>query len=233
MLATAFACMLVLVSVLVWFVPYLTRKHASVAGVPDPAALLEVTEFPVPVHAQACIGDVTINAGSRLAQIELRPKPPAKLGPPVEVVFSGPGYRGVMQVPGGYPGGSAALPITPAPKRSVLGTVCFVNRGSNTVLLDGTSETRTLSRSPTTIQGKPVAGDIALTFIDNRPRSLLGQLGEVFGRASNLTDHLVPVWLIWVLALLVAFGVPGGALAAYYIALRDDEASPAARRERG
>jgi hypothetical protein len=226
-LALALACVLVVASVLVWFVPYLTRKQPWPAGVPDPPALFAVTEFPVPPGGRACVGEVTIDARSRLAQIELRPKPPVKLGPPVEVVLSGGGYRGVVHVPGGYPGGSAALPIEPAPLRSVIGSACFVNRGRHTVLLDGTAETRTLSRSNTEIQGHPVPGDIALTLLDNRPRSLLSSLGEVFGHASNLTDRLVPVWLIWVLAVLVALAVPLCALLAFYLALREDETSGA------
>lgn len=227
-IATALAGALVLVCVLVWFVPYLTRKQQWPASVPDPAALFAVTEFPVAAHQQSCVSGVTIDASSRLAQIELRPiNPRASLGPPVELVLQGEGYRGVVHVPGGYGGGGAALPITPAPTRTVIGTACFVNRGSSTVLLDGTTETRTLSRSTTLLNGRPTPGDIALTLLDNRPRSLLHRLGEVFGHASNLTDRLIPVWLIWLLALLVALGVPIGVLAAFYRALREDESTGA------
>lgn len=226
-LALTLAVVLVVAVVLVWFVPYLTRQQQWPAGVPDPPALLAVTEFPVPPGGQACVGDVTIDARSRLAQVALRPKPPEKLGPPVEVVLSGGGYAGKVHIPGGYGGGIAALPIEPAPSRTVIGTACFFNRGRHTVLLDGTSETRTLSRSPTEVQGKAVPGDIALTLIDNRPRSLLSSLGEVFGHASNLTDRLVPVWLIWVLAAIVAVTVPVCSLYAFYRALREDEAEGA------
>jgi hypothetical protein len=226
-LALTLAVVLVVACVLVWFVPYLTRKEQWPAGVPDPPALLSVTEFAVPPGGQACVGDVTIDARSRLAQIALRPKPPVKLGPPVEIVLSGGGYEGKVHVPDGYGGGIAALPIEPAPTRTVIGTACFFNRGHHTVLLDGTSETRTLSRSPTELQGKVAPGDIALTLLDNRPRSLFSQLGEVFGHASNLTDRLVPVWLIWVLAVIVAVAVPVCALGAFYLALREDEASGA------
>lgn len=228
-IATAVAAAVMLAGALIWFVPYVTRKQTFPAGVPDPAALFQLTEFPVKPHGEACLSDVTIDANSRLAEVLLRPVDPARhLGPPVELVLRGQGYRGVMQIPGGYPGGSATLPIQPLPKRTVIGTACFVNRGSTTVLLDGTDETRTLSRSTTVVEGRPMPGDIALTFVDNRPRRLITSLGEVFGHASNLTDRLVPVWLIWVIAILLACGVPSAVLVAFHRALREDEAGESA-----
>ena len=70
-------------------------------------------------------------------------------------------------------------------------------------------------------------GDISLTFLDTRPHSLLGRAGTIFEHASNLTDNLIPVWLIWILAVLILFGVPLGMLAAFYWALREDEAAGA------
>jgi len=109
------------------------------------------------------------------------------------------------------------------PDHALIGTACFTNRGATTVLLAGSTEPRTISRSVTIIGGKQVVGDISLAFIDNRPRSLMERLDEVFGHASNLTDHLVPVWLIWTLTILVAVGVPTGVVLAFYRALQQDE----------
>jgi len=226
-LATALAGLLLLAGGLVWFVPYLLRKQVWLAGVPDPPALFQVTEFPLAPHGEACLKDVTIDANARLARLALRPKPPNKLGPPVDLILRAGAYRGVMHVPGNYGGGLAELPVEPPPGRAAVGTACVVNVGSKPVLLDGTNETRTLSRSTTILEGKPVPGDIALTFIDNRPRRLIRKLGEVFAHASNLTDGLVPVWSIWILAVLVGVGVPAGVLGAFYRALREDEASGA------
>jgi hypothetical protein len=228
--ATALAALVMLAGALIWFLPYLTRKQIWPAGVPDPPALFAVTEFPLNPHGQACLSDVTINADTRLAQIALRPKPPNKLGPPVDVVLTSGSYRGVMHVPGNYGGGIAALPVEPAPSRDLVGTACFIDVGSKPVLLDGTDETRTLSRSTTTLEGRSVPGDIALTFIDNRPHALARKLAETFAHASNLTDGLVPVWLIWILAVLVGAGVPLGALAAFYLVLNEEESGAATSR---
>jgi hypothetical protein len=47
----------------------------------------------------------------------------------------------------------------------------------------------------------------------------------MFDHASNLTDHLVPAWLIWAIAVIVALGVPAATLAAFCLALREDEAA--------
>ena len=222
-LAAGLAGVLVLAGLLAWFVPYLTRKQQFVAEVPAPAAFYAITEFAVAPHQQACMNAVTVDQNSRLAQFQLRPaKPTPGGGPPVDLVLSAAGYRGVVHVPGGYPASSVALPLAP-PDRALLATACFVNRGSTVVLLDGTAEARTISRSAMLIDGTAVSGDIALTFTDNRLRSLSDRLGEVFGHASNLTDRLIPVWLIWVLAILVAFGAPIAVLTAFYLALKTDE----------
>jgi hypothetical protein len=222
-IAAALTLLLVLLGALAWFLPYLLRVQQPVAEVPTPPALFVLTEFAVPPHDQACMDGVTIVPNARLAQFKLRPATATPAGgPPVELLISAPGYRARAQVPGGYPGGSVTLPIDP-PKRSVIGVACFVNRGSTPVALDGTTEPRTVARSATQIGGKSVVGDIALAFLDSRQRSLLHRLGEVFGHASNLTDRLVPVWLIWILAALVTLGVPIGTGAAFYAALRTEE----------
>jgi hypothetical protein len=225
-LGAALLCVLVLAGAGAWFVPYLTSGRQFVAEVAGPPALFEVTEFAVPAHEEACMDSIALDPQSDLATFFFRPaKQTPQGGPPLQLVLSATGYRGVVDVPGGYHGGSATLPITPPPTRTLLGTACFVNRGATTVLLDGTTEPRSVSRSYTEISGKPVVGDIALSFLSDRSQSLLDHAGEVFKHASNLTDRLVPVWLLWVLAVLVAIGVPVGMIAAFYVSLREDGAS--------
>jgi hypothetical protein len=221
--AAALSVALLLVGALVWFVPFLTTAHQPVAEVPAPAALSVLTPFPVAPRTQACMYPVTVTPGSEIAQFGLRPAAPsASGGPPVELVLSARDYHATLAVPGGYPGGSVALPIAP-PRRAEIASACFVNRGVTTVLLSGTNEARTLAAPETTIAGRPASGDIALTFLRARQISLLDRLGEVFGHASNLTDDLVPSWLIWIIAFVIAFGVPAAAVAALYRALREDE----------
>jgi hypothetical protein len=222
--AAALMALLILGGALIWFRPFLERQTQPVAGVPAPAGLSVASGFALPSHGKACMTSVALEPNGKLAAFGLRPASASRGGgPPVDLLLSGAGYRAVLHVPGGYPGGSVLLPIAPAP-RSEIGQACFVNRGHSTVLLTGTSEPRSVSRSPMTIDGRSVAGDVALAFYDDRPRSLLSRVGDLFAHASTLTDRLVPVWLVWAIAIVVAFGVPIAAISALFLALREDKA---------
>jgi hypothetical protein len=118
------------------------------------------------------------------------------------------------------------IPITP-PHAPVIGTACFINEGRTPVLLDGTSESRLASRSTMTIGGSRAVGTVELTFLDERHRARLSHVGEVFEHASNLTDRLVPVWLIWIITVAAILAIPAGIVAAFYRGLREDEVAEA------
>ena len=172
-IAAALAAVVIVLGVVLWFLPHLTYRGQHIAEVPTPPALFGLTEFPVAPGQTACMNKITITPESAYTEFDLRPAKAGTTGPPVEVVLSGNGYRSVVQVPGGYPGGSVALPMA-SPHNEVIGTVCFINRGKNEVLLDGTDEPRTVAvRTATFVGDQTVAGDIALTFLarGTRPRS--------------------------------------------------------------
>ncbi len=227
MLATALAALAMLIGALLWFRPYLTHKQVFDSAVPTPTPLTVANQYELAPGEQACMTAISVEPNSRVAQFQLHSvKSSPQGGPTVELELVGTGYRSVSRLPGGYPGGLATVPITP-PRHSIIGNACFTNRGSSSVLLLGSAEARTITGSATTVGGTAVVGDISLSFIDTRPHSLLGHAGTIFAHASNLTDHLLPVWLIWILAVLVGFGVPLGILAALYLALREDEAAGA------
>ncbi len=209
---------------LLWLIPYLRAPHTAIAGVPAPAPLLTVANFEVAPHRQACMTEVAVEPNSRLAELHLLPAKPGRAGPPVRLVLIGHDYRASVDVPGGYPGGAATLPLKPGPpKRSLLVTACFQNIGTHGVDFVGSTEARTMTRSALTVDGKPTLGDIMLTFYDSGSQSLLDQLGETFSHASNLTAGLVPVWLVWIIAIAVALGIPGGMMYAIYMALREED----------
>lgn len=218
---------LLLIGALIWYRPFLLKRSVAVAEVPDPTALFTVTKYRLGPGETACEDLVAVTPDSRLAEFLLRPpKPTAAGGPPVQLTLTAPGYHAALLVPGGYPGGSAALPLQP-PSHAVIATACFANRGTAPVLLDGTTEDRTVSRSNLEVNGRPVRGDIALSFLTGQPHRLAGRLGTVFSHASNLTDGLVPVWAVWLFAVLTVAGVPLAILAAFYRAVRADaEAEP-------
>jgi hypothetical protein len=216
---------LVLAGALIWFRPYLERNGFGTSEIPASPALFALTEFALAPHQSACMSSVAMEPSSQVAEFQLHPvAPDPRGGPPVELILSGAGYSSDGKVAGGYPGGVVAAQIKP-PARALIGTACFVNRGTTTTRLVGSAEARSLSRSAMTIDGTAVVGDVALSFRESRARSLLDRLGAVFGHASELTEHLVPVWLIWVLALVVGLGVPAAVVAAFYLALREDAAA--------
>jgi hypothetical protein len=105
----------------------------------------------------------------------------------------------------------------------VIGSACLINHGTTPAVFFGSTEPRTRSRSTLTIDGKPTTGEIGLSLLDNRSRSRLSRLGEVFEHASDLTDHLIPVWLIWLLSVSSLLVVPVAVVAFFYRAVREDE----------
>jgi hypothetical protein len=222
-LAAGLLGLLVLIGALAFYRPCLGRDREAFAEVPSPPALFGASAFTVPPHGSACMSQVTVTPDSALVSFGLRPVPGRAVGPPVDLTLTAPGYHAVVHVPGGYPGGAATLPVA-APRRPVIATACFTNRGRAPVLLTGTIEPRTISRSRLVLDGQEVFGDISIGFLQARPTPLIDRLGQVFGRASNLTDGLIPAWLVWVIAILVAFGVPAGIVAAFWTALAEDEA---------
>ncbi|MGH2880964.1 MAG: hypothetical protein ACRDK4_15325 [Solirubrobacteraceae bacterium] len=222
-LATALAVVAIAVGALLWFRPYLTRSQTFPSAVPAPIALTATSPFVVAAGQRACMSSVTVEPSSAAAQFRVEPaKPGSHRGPPLELLLTGTGYRSASHLPGGYRGGTVTLAVTP-PAHSLPATVCFLDDGPETAVLTGSVEARTVSRLATTIAGTPVVGDISLMFLEGHTSSLLDRLGTAFTHASNLTDHLIPVWLIWTLAVLVALGVPCGISMAFYRALREDE----------
>lgn len=223
MAAAIVAAVVILCCALLLLVSYLLHSERQLVGTPGPSAQSKASEFAILPHQRACMSSITLVPDGRIVQLERGEASGSRHGsPPIEVQLSAPSYRAIARLPGGESEGVVAVPIQP-PRRTVIGSACFINRGRTPAVLFGSTEPRTRSRSALTINGKPSAGDIGLSFLGNRSRSRLSRLGEVFDHASNVTDHLVPVWLIWlptVSALLVA---PVVTVAFFYRALREDE----------
>jgi hypothetical protein len=224
-LAAIVAAAVALLGALLLFGSYLLHKEKPVLGTPGPRAAFMASEFSIPAHQRACMSGVTIGPHMRVAQFEVREAPGSSQGsPPIDVLLSGPGYEELAHAQSEQPEGPVEVPIEPPP-RSLIGSVCLINRGTRTAVLVGSTESRSRSRAALTIAGKPVSGDIALTFLSGRPRTRLSRLAEVFDHASNLTDNLVPAWLIWIVAISALLGVPVATVVVIRRALLEDEAA--------
>jgi hypothetical protein len=176
-----------------------------------------------------CMSSVTVTPSSRIARFDLRKRFPATASaPPLELLLSAPGYRAAATLPArGVAAGLAVAFDIASPKRTVIGTACLRNLGRTQVSLEATSD-RTTSRSVMTVDGSPVAGNVTLRFIERQREPRLTHLAAAFEDISNLTDDLVPVWLVWMLAACIVFAVPISVVAALYRALREDEVAEAA-----
>ncbi len=218
----ALGVIVLLAGALIWWRPFLTHAQLPIAETPAPPPVNVLSAFAIPPHQRACMSSITITPDSYLATFVVRPNTvSASGGPPLDLSLVAPGYRTSLLLRAGYPGGTAALPMSP-PHKAVIGKACFSNLGSVSALLTGTTETRTLSRPQLTINGRAVTGDIWLTFYERQPRRLISHLGQIFRHASNLTDGLLPPWGIWFFALLAALGIPVATLLAFYRAVRED-----------
>ena len=102
------------------------------------------------------------------------------------------------------------------------GHICLKNLGRKSVALIGTNEPRSLTLARTTVNGKRSAGDARATLLilTAADRSPGGSFGELSRHLSTLSGGITPVWIIWILAILLVVGVPVAALLALALALR-------------
>lgn len=225
--ATGAALMLaLLVTAGAWVLyrPIATRHGALPAEIPAPNGLFSAQNFSVPGHGRACMKSVTVTPDSQLVHFTVFPSPRARHGgPPILLSLTGPSYRTTVLLGPGYPGGSASLPLARPPRRALIATACFFNRGNEPAALLGTDDPRGVSRSsPVLIDGRPQAGDISLGFYNDPAFGLRHRLSLVVDHASALTDGLLAPSLVWVLVILTLVGVPVAFVAAWRDALAED-----------
>ena len=204
----------VLVGALVFFGHFLASPRTILAEAPAPSAIVSVTrlssiiDFRVAGHEAACVASVTVPPDSQIVDFDIYQVNPSKAGgPPMVLTLDGAGYHTSVRLDAGWPGGLARLPMTP-PKRAVIATACFPDLGRARIALAGTAEDRTMGRPSVIVAGRPTPGGIAITFQESARNSYLYDLGAIMRHASNLTGGLLPVSLVWAIALLTLFGVP-------------------------
>ena len=215
------------------YVPWLTAKGPEVNSTPS---LEGFTPAEVKVRAgqDACITPVPLDPGDRRLHMLLRTH--GSRAPVVDVTISQPGYV-APRVSADYAVGVTTpveSDLSQAPPRAQDGKLCLRNHGPRAVWLVGTSEGESLTLPVTSVDGK-VATDIdpAITFFTGERTSLVQRLGRIMDRAGDFTGVL-PIWLLWPLALLFVLGLPIGAAAALLLADRADpiSAAPSAPRAR-
>ena len=197
----AFVAVLVVGAIVLWR-PFLTREHEVLSATPAPIALYEPTTVALRPGATACLHGVTFAPDAEVAGFTA--------DGPLVVTAAAPGYRARAV-------GRDRVAITP-PRRSVTGRLCLRNAGRRPVAIAGTTDPGSTAPPVTTIDGRPIAPDIALALYERAPASDLARAGEIVRHAAALA------WspgVLWVLVLLVLVGVPGAIAYGFALSLRD------------
>jgi hypothetical protein len=195
---------------LVVFVPPLTREREVIASTPVPPPLFEVTGIRLqPEAPELCVSDVTLGPASEV--LRFRVAGLSAPGPRLEVDVQGPGHHPALVVATARGTGDLDVPIA-APQRELRARVCVHLRSRQPLTFVGTLETRTRSRPVTSVAGKPVATDVAVTVLERERASLVERPGELASHAAAFKPRVVSPAVFGVLAVLLVAGLPLGAL---------------------
>lgn len=205
----ALAAVLTLAVFAVWrYEPFLTQEREVVAATATPDPIAGITPLTLAPANTACLDQVTFDPRGHFALFQVFNGP--KKGPPLLLIQKAPGFSATTRVPGGYSPNPMNVRV-PTPKQSTMGTFCFrnVGKGKQTIQLTGSIEGRLVSRPNTTVDGGPNAIKVALRF-DDKPANLVSHIPRTFHDAATLKP--IPVWFVWLLALLVILGLPAGVI---------------------
>jgi hypothetical protein len=204
-------------------VPFLKLARPDVAATPtvsptDPGMIVPVG---IKRGQTACIDHMVFGPDARFVALTVQAKHPTG---PIRVEAGAPGYRAVTRLPAGLGNDAQALaPLRPAARDVDGGTLCLTNEGRHKVSFYGVDANgRAGSPAQTTVDGRPVGGEISVTLLRSPSRSLWGQLGEVFDRVAAFRP--VGGWFAALLFGLLLLAAPVAlAVALGRAAAEDDE----------
>jgi len=203
--------------------PFLTQRTSGVASVAQPPALLQVALVPVPGGGTACLDKATVTRASSVLQVRVGTfgRPSAGLG----VSISAPGYRYATSLRrGSFPDNALiSVPVVPPPA-DTLARVCLRNPGLHQIALYGA--TSPLSRSHTSVNGRAVRPNVALSLLSGTRPRLVDARGAILRRALLFDPGIVATWWLWPLVVLVFLLGPLGLIALLAAATRDDARTP-------
>jgi hypothetical protein len=203
--ATISAAVVLLVGVIAWWTPWLTRDRQFAASVPQPPPLFAITLIPLGRHDRACFSDAVMDARSETArfQVDTRGGP----AQPLTLSLTGSRYRVVRHIPPDYANDQLiVVPLSP-PQQDLAVTACLINEGRRNIELFGSSD-RTKAPYTTRVNGRPVSANPEFAFYERRPTSIVDRLSTIMDRARAFRPGFVGPWLLWPLAIAFAIGVP-------------------------
>jgi hypothetical protein len=111
----------------------------------------------------------------------------------------------LRRVAGGYASHSPLSVRFPRLRKGRVVALCISNQGHHPATLSGGD---TAPTSGTTFAGRSQPVDLTLVFFREHPPSTLGSVPTMFRRATLFRPGWVGTWTFWLLAALVAIGVP-------------------------
>lgn len=186
-------------------VPWLTKERDFPSTIPQSPGLSSLATVELGKGETLCMRDVAMEPHAR--QARFRTASFFRKGPALEFRISGPGYRVVRRIAGGYPDNFSHVVAIDPPPREMLVTVCFRNTGRRKMALYGANDTAR-SRVQVTLNGitQPVAPQLA--FYEATPVSIADRLSSVVRRIAAFHGFLGQTWLVWLLGALVLAGTP-------------------------
>lgn len=187
------------------FIPYLRGDAPVIDSTPAVQPLREATTVEVGPGDRLCVRGIVIGPESRFAQFT--PEDNRRGWPALTVSASGSGFRSATDIPRA-PRASGVLTAELDPPSSEVdgASVCLRNRGNFAINLFGVPPGLDSTVSETTVNGKPVPEDVALTLLKEPAASRTSNLPAMLERASTF----VPVgpWALWTICALLVIGVP-------------------------
>ena len=203
--------------------PFATLDRDVVQSTPGLGALDSRYTATLNAGDEACIEPVTLTPESQVARMRVL-APDGRPAPPVEITATAGSYRSSGRAQG-YPTGADQLVTVELdpPDRKVRGRVCVSNAGRGKVDIVGAQDVRSQVPAKLTLNGTEEQGkDLELTLLEAERTSIAERPGELIAHARDLAPDYAPTWLLWILAVLVALGLPAAAIGGYYLAVSAD-----------
>jgi len=200
------APLLVAVLAAVLFVPYLRSGREVVVATPQPPPLFQAVSIQLAGGEQACAAPVPLSREADVARITAQREPGAPAAP-LRVSVSAPGYSAARTFTG-YADHQALDLALPDPPRPQDARLCVQDAGSGGAALVGSREPRTLGLLETTVRGKPYDVNLVVSLLERGKASLWSRRSAILRHAATIGPSFAPAWLLAILAVLVAAGVP-------------------------
>ena len=206
--------------------PYVAAPRPVTEGTAGTTGRFGPIPIRVPPGRRACVESVSLSEDAERAVL-VADAASRRAAPRLLVTVTATGYYSHAMIAAGWGEGITRLQVAlDPPPRSVRGTVCVRNVGSRALRLLGSNEVAHISRSRSTVSGAPAPAQIALWFTRSEHVPIVSRLSQLFDRATSFSLGVLATWSGWMLAILLAVGLPVGLLAALVVAVhRDDEAS--------